>query len=401
MLETSGEHLSPDQISSLVEATGPSGSTPANSSPLGMAQEHVAQCPQCASLVASQQKVAAALLGLEVKVSSKRSASCPREEQWLNLAGGLIEREEAALLSQHAATCDCCGPLLRAAMEDFNPELTPQELAAISQLRSAEPEWQRALAARMSAKSRGGAATKGIVEPQEPWWKFLSLFRVTRGMQWAATMAALLVLAGASWLWLSRSPRLDQASQLNAQAYRDGKYRLVALRWQGAPHGEYDEKRGGEDAQSANSQNALAAASRVIERGLDHNPDDPHWLQQSARLDLLEHNSLSALAKLQPLVKTQPDDLSLRIDEASAYFEQFENSGRDHAIDDLKLVLASDPNNQVALFNLATIYHALGKTSEEAAAWERYLQLDVDPNSPWAREARTRLSKLTQGSTVK
>ena len=394
MLGTSGEHLSPEQIASLVEATEPGGGAAADSSPLAEARDHIAGCPQCAARVMAQQRVAAALRSVEVKVSSERSASCPRDDKWIELAAGLLGPDQAPSLTRHAASCDHCGPLLRAAMEDLNTEFTPQELDRIANLKSAGPEWQRELAARMSTKSHGGKTAGHPVEKRKPWWWSLNLQRASGGMRWAAAAAGLLLVAGASWFWVTRRPSLDQANQLVAQAY--GENRVLTLRWQGAPYARNGEQRGGNGAQQSGAQNVLPEAEDLVTLGLGKYPGDPHWLQQSARIDLLRREPLAALGKLQPLVTASPNDNSLLVDEASAYFEA---SRFDDAIKVLNEVLAADPQNQVALFNRATIYHALGKTSDEIADWHRYLQLDS--SSPWAEEARRRLSSVEGGSTSK
>ena len=49
-----------------------------------------------------------------------------------------------------------------------------------------------------------------------------------------------------------------------------------------------------------------------------------------------------------------------------------------------------------ALFNRALILERMGLAQEARAAWQRYLE--IDPSSPWAREAESRLSRLPEQS---
>ena len=54
--------------------------------------------------------------------------------------------------------------------------------------------------------------------------------------------------------------------------------------------------------------------------------------------------------------------------------------------------LTLDARSPEALFNRALILQRLGRKADARAAWQRYL--DIDPNSPWAAEARARRDEI-------
>ena len=62
------------------------------------------------------------------------------------------------------------------------------------------------------------------------------------------------------------------------------------------------------------------------------------------------------------------------------------------ALDAANRAVAADPRAPEALFNRALILQHLGRTDDARTAWRRYLE--VDPSSPWAAEARTRLNEI-------
>ena len=63
------------------------------------------------------------------------------------------------------------------------------------------------------------------------------------------------------------------------------------------------------------------------------------------------------------------------------------------ALEAVNHALTLDPHRREALFNRALILGDLGRESEAAAAWIRYLA--ADPSSPWATEAREHLAGIT------
>jgi tetratricopeptide (TPR) repeat protein len=377
----SGEHLSSEQVSLLVEELESGGSAVIGFKYRQRAHDHVSQCTQCADLVAAQQHVGVALRSLEVKVNSQRRASCPRETRWSELAAGAVSGEEGRGLLDHAALCECCGPLLRQAIVDLNSELTPAEESFLEQLPSAQPEWQRTMARRMAKASQA-------VKPR---WQFkrvleaLTFRQMQVELRWALVAVVLILVVGGSGLWYEMTPHLSSTNQLLAQAYtRD---RTLELRVFDAAYAPLRQQKGGSTSPLERPQ-AWFDAELQIERALEAHPKDPKWLQAKARADLLAGDARSSVDSLSAALVIDPTDSSLEIDLASGFFERGDYS---RAIDLLNKVITADPKNQIALFNRAVVRQRQGDSAGALGDWEAYLRLDS--NSAWAREARQRLQE--------
>ena len=100
-----------------------------------------------------------------------------------------------------------------------------------------------------------------------------------------------------------------------------------------------------------------------------------------------------AIATLEIVAAGAPDDANIANDLAAAYYERAHRANRPDdlpaALSAVERVLYQAPGNLQALFNRALIITALGLRAEAESAWQAYI--DVDPQSPWAREARERL----------
>src|SRR5258708_40106453 len=87
------------------------------------------------------------------------SPQCPSEDDLRNLAAGLCPPDQATKLTEHAAQCDHCGPLLRMYTEDFSDELGKDDEAVLGKLKSSSAGWQKKLAGQM-ASDAGAAPAK-------------------------------------------------------------------------------------------------------------------------------------------------------------------------------------------------------------------------------------------------
>src|SRR5215471_9074826 len=139
-------------------------------------------------------------LRLELLSGGPRKAhgeSCPAAEEWASLAAGTGEPGRRDELLEHASSCDSCGALLHALVEDFSPE---RENAPLEMLASSRAAWQLDMSRRMA-----GAASRGRVIP-------MSI------RPWMARAAAVVLAAGAGWMawdrWSANDPE-----RLIAQAY--------------------------------------------------------------------------------------------------------------------------------------------------------------------------------------
>ena len=97
------------------------------------AELHVASCADCSRKVAHYQRL---LTEAALSAPAPRSAACPKDEDvdWHEVAAGLWPELKATQLIQHAALCDHCGPLLRAAASADDP--TPQEAKLLGELKA-------------------------------------------------------------------------------------------------------------------------------------------------------------------------------------------------------------------------------------------------------------------------
>jgi tetratricopeptide (TPR) repeat protein len=337
-------------------------------------------------------------------VAPERKHRCPEEHKWADLAAGLCSAAEATPLLTHASDCIDCGHRLREATEDFNPEVSAKEQELIEQLPSTRAAWQREVAHKM-AEISGATWTTTIAGGREI--RHHAAWSSSAWMRWAGPAAAAALLAVAGALWIKRSPSLSSTNQLIAKAYT--AQRPVELRFPGASYGPLRQERGEIDPRRSkmNEPPELLEAETQIARGLARLPQDAGWLQAKARADLFEGQYDSAINALHQAQVIRPDDPSLELDLATAYFERAEaNLGSaDHdadytlALKSLDEVLTNNPNDLAALFNRAIVHEQLKKVSEAIADWQRYLR--IDPAGEWAQEAKRRMEKLMPGSTTK
>jgi hypothetical protein len=140
-------------------------------------EAHLADCPSCRNRLLDFHRAHFALLagvsapgGTEAADSSGKNLGlgdakhpadpllrttstpeCPSNDDLRQLAAGLSPDAVAAKLTQHAATCDHCGLLLKDYTEDFSDDFTPEEQAALAKLQSSSEGWQKALAKKMAS----------------------------------------------------------------------------------------------------------------------------------------------------------------------------------------------------------------------------------------------------------
>lgn len=380
-------HLSPEEFAWLTEEPETAPQTTGPDFDREKAEAHARGCGVCGPRLRSQRAVQARLRSMAKLVAGERRPECPPEDKWAAVAAGICSANEASLLIEHASSCDDCGYLLREASEDLDPEISANELEVIRQLPSATDGWQRDMGRRMAEVSATGA----IEQPREtlPYvrWFFANWTR------WAVPLAAAVVVVGAA-LWTQRPSRsLALTNQLIAQAYAE--QRPIEFRFPGAGYGPVREERGENDPGRSRMDlpPALLEAEKQIARKLATDPQDPGWLQAKARTDLFEGHYASAIQVLQQAEAARPEDVSLKLDLATAYFERAgtklptdQIADYNQALESLNAVLDKDPNNLVALFNRASVYEHLNRIPEATSDWQHYLQLD--PTGEWSREAK-------------
>ncbi|MGC2400926.1 MAG: CHAT domain-containing protein [Acidobacteriaceae bacterium] len=320
-----------------------------------------------------------------------RGPQCPPGNAWLELAVG-IHPDPERLLS-HAAGCDHCAPLLQEALTDLTAESTADEEARIGDLASADRARQRVLAQGLSTGS--GAARPGVPPGGYPPGGFPPASRPRRLGFWSLyAVAATVLVVLSALLALHRFPS-PTPQMLLADAYSE--HRTLELRIPEAKHAPIHQERG-TGASDLDKPGSLLRAETIIAAQLRKKPSDPELLDAKARADLMDGNFDSAIQSLQRALESQADAPLLLTDLATAYFARGEATGQaidyGRAIDNLGKVLATSPDNSLALFNRAIAEERMFLYHEAASDWDRFLQVERDP--AWREEGQDRLKNLQQ-----
>src|SRR5262249_21155195 len=141
------EHLSDAQVEDYGESSSGAGAEAEE------VERHLADCPACRDRLLRLQRARMGLLGesgragssptisagspklsgssslADQNVNTATTSACPHESDLRDLAAGLCPEPAASRLTQHAATCDRCGVLLRSYAEDFSADLSEDERA--------------------------------------------------------------------------------------------------------------------------------------------------------------------------------------------------------------------------------------------------------------------------------
>ncbi|HET8947794.1 MAG TPA: CHAT domain-containing protein [Candidatus Polarisedimenticolia bacterium] len=286
------------------------------------------------------------------------AAECPGPNALAALAEGRLPKDEAGRLREHVADCAPCFDTLSGTL--------------------------RFLADEDAGKVR-------------PW----------RAVPWLAAAAAILLAIGG--LQLYRLSRPDGLRQMVAAI--GGSRRLVEPRVSGFPYAPFPSPfRGPVPLDRSNPANwALFNAADRIRQDADRPGATPEDRRALGLAHLLVGDAGEAVATLEEIARSRPHDAATLSDLAAAYLVRADAThgaeDRVRAIDAARHALAIDPDRAEARFNLAlaleqqVLVESSGTDVDPApaiAAWEDYLRRD--DKSPWAEEARRRLSSLRDRS---
>jgi hypothetical protein len=170
-----GKHINSEELEALVAPSADTGQKPHGLSrdALREAERHVKSCRDCNGKVSKYRQLLSLHSNIVVSKTVLPGADCPndRDVNWHEVAAGLWPELKAKQLIMHAAVCDHCGPLLRAATSvDDDP--TPQE---------------EKLLAGLKAPSRPGLTPEPVPPPPSP----------RRFMWWLVPAMALILVVGA------------------------------------------------------------------------------------------------------------------------------------------------------------------------------------------------------------
>jgi tetratricopeptide (TPR) repeat protein len=404
------EHLTDAQIEHYGDRTSGEGPNQKGLEVDQAIETHLADCAGCRTRVLEFHRSRFGLMSDPFPSAAWQShpptAECPSEDALQNLAAGLSSSSESATLTQHAAQCPHCGPILRAYTEDFSDDLNPEDQALLSKLKSSSPEWQKKMAQQMAAavsptpsssvsKEDRVAQPPSAVQVQAK----ASLFRLP-SLKWVLAPVALTATAViAFFIWNAQRETPKKVEKLLAQAYTE--QRTMEMRIPYAAHSDFRQTRG-ENSSLLSSPEALRKATDVIAVNLKKSPDDPNWLLLSARLDLLDWRYKSALSTLNKIDNEKVEDSpEFRLAQSLSLYEKAEiehdPQSYGQVVDLLGKTLQKNPDDTVALFNQAVACEKLYMYECAASDYEHFLK--VDPNSGWSNEAREHLKRIKEKKT--
>jgi anti-sigma factor RsiW len=169
------------------------------------AERHAQSCLDCSKKVAKYRQLVDRLSNVAISGARPPRADCPKDIDWHEVAAGLWPELKARQLIMHAALCDHCGPMLRAATSvDADP--TPQEEGLLAELKApSRPDSISRPASEHDIGHRGAAAwlaptpATALRRPSSPRrWPF---------MRWLVPALALILIIGALVTWPPSSPR--------------------------------------------------------------------------------------------------------------------------------------------------------------------------------------------------
>jgi len=210
---------------------------------------------------------------------------------------------------------------------------------------------------------------------------------------WMAAAAALIVAAialGVFQPWRTRSP-MDRLVRLVPETERPSEARLSG----GFAWAAYLGPMRADDADADPRRMQLVGAAGELVAAADR--DRSADAQQAAGIALVvTDRPLQAVERLRAAVKVSPKDAAAWSDLAAAQYAAALRLARPsmlpEALASADRALGIEPRLPEARFNRALILERLGLSQEARTAWQHYL--DVDSSSPWANEARRRLSKI-------
>jgi anti-sigma factor RsiW len=168
------KHIDNTELNALVPSSSETGQElhGLSSDAVREAERHVESCGDCSRKVSKYRQLVNRFSNEVIPKAAPPGADCPKDEDvdWHEVAAGRWPELKARQLIMHAALCDHCGPLLRAATSvDDDP--TPQE---------------EKLLAELKAPSRPDPIIPRVSAPR-PAWRF---------MRWLVPAMAMMVMVG-------------------------------------------------------------------------------------------------------------------------------------------------------------------------------------------------------------
>lgn len=131
------KHIDNEELNALVPSSAETGQELHGLSPqvVREAERHAQSCVDCSKKVAKYRQLLGGFSNVAVSGVAPPGADCPKDVDWYDVAAGLWPESKAKRLIMHAALCDYCGPLLRAAMH-MDDDPTPEEEELLAELKA-------------------------------------------------------------------------------------------------------------------------------------------------------------------------------------------------------------------------------------------------------------------------
>src|SRR5216683_6479873 len=397
------EHLSDAQITEYLSESGEGSPVRSNQ----WMEAHLEGCEECTRRVLSAFPVFVGF-GPRDRVSAGPDPECPLPETLDEIAAGIASSEITAHNLRHVSDCDFCGPLLRDLLEQYSPNVAPEDEALLAEVQKSAKPWRKMMVRKIMEETKP--------DPGPSWWALMMRPWVLAGTTAATLLTGVGLMTVPAML---ASKDLKKADSLLAAA-STAHDRITPVRVTAVPYSDYHPQLGPGDSVQNNildDSNFLQAKILVKSKiASASGRTDPRWLQLKARIALMEggaDNLKVAEKSLNEAIARASDNPSLRIDLAATYFKQdFANpksSGQlppfartiDVLNDILKKPGLASQDKAVALFDLAYASEQIGLLDTEDETWSDYLKLDS--SGDWAREAREareRLKKVVKIPTL-
>jgi len=353
-------------------------------------QSHVESCEFCVRKARMHKDTQSEIDRLRVTHPVHAGPDCPHDEsEWLNLAAGLQPEEKSKDLMRHAAECDHCGSLLREAMALLADDSAVEEERALAAWSSPPQADQKGLVEELRKQNE----MPGFAPPRERW-----LMRFWHWPRLALAAGALVLVATAGWVGM-RVFHPVSADELLARAYEEN--RTLEIRIPGAQFAPMQTQRGADEASFEKSEHLLKAELLIAEH-LAKTPNDPEWLDDKGRAEMLTGKFEQAIHSLEQANAAQPSSAVILTDLGSAYYMHAESSGKAadyaRAISEFTLALKVSPDDRLALFNRALAYRKTGCFRREVQDWGDYLRIDREGDwTTFARQQKEEAEKILAG----
>jgi len=276
---------------------------------------------------------------------------CLTEETLTDYLDGGLDPAIKAASEVHLLGCDMCRSELGFYMRLLDEEMTADETAAIEAFTA---EWEKKRNERIAHHT-------GI-------WK-------RRFLSGLAVVAALAMGVVSIRLLVDHISRPDSPSDVVQLLL--SQQRPFELQMSNEPHLPILRTRGIDDP---------GVSYGLLAGELTRLSADSH---QMGRFYLVQKDFKRAIDYLELAEKEVGASAEIHNDLGIAYMEGSGEAGLQKAAQEFRHALHANPSFAPAIFNLAVLYERMGDVSNAEAQWKRYLQLDS--NSAWSVEARTRL----------